>query len=116
MKWIIAIIGGVISAVTCLIPLLVTDGNYTDNQIVLSASGLTMGSGLLALSYGLSKQKYWYILFPISSLLLFYSFCYLYDYYLDFNNNFKSIHFVFVLFCGTIITLLICIFFKLRQR
>ena len=86
MKGIIVIIGGVISAVTCLMPLYYTDG-FTELQSIIYSIGITFGSGLIGLSYSLNLNKYWFLLLPISVLLLFYSFCYLYDYFLDFENR-----------------------------
>lgn len=116
MNGIIAIVGGLVGAATCLIPLVNGDDSYTDNEVILNAVGYTLSAGLVLLSYSLTKNRYWYITLPISVLLMLYGFCYLYDHYLDSLNKFNTTHFAITILFATLSTLIICVYYKLQQR
>lgn len=117
MKTIISIIGGVLCAVACSIPLLVKNGDFTSIQKNLYSIGLATGSGLILLMQGLDKKnKFWMVFISLSVLLLFYSFVWFFDKLFDFNNETKTYWYGFIVYGATIITFITCLLIKLRQK
>lgn len=109
------IIGGLLCAVVGFIPIVNKTGSYSDVEIVLNASGLYIGSGLVVLGASFDS-KHWPFLRTISVLLISFGIIWLYDNYIDLNNTIHTYHYTVIIFLVTVITLILCLYLKLRRN
>jgi hypothetical protein len=110
MKDTLKIIGGLVCAVTCLIPLINKSDEYSMLEIVLNATGYTIGSGLVLLGASLDS-KYMPFLRTISVLLFSFGLMFIYDNFIDLADKIHTYDYV-------LITLTLCLLYRrpLRQR
>lgn len=117
MKDLLKILGGVICAVTCLIPFINGTGDYNTLEIITWSIGMSTGVGLVLLSNGLDfNEKGWFIFLPLSMLMFCYSIAFWYDNYRDIHDKLHSIHYIRVIIIITVVTLVICVYYQLRRK
>jgi len=109
------IIGGVLCAVTGLVPIIHITGEYSEIERVLNASGLYLGSGLIILGASIGS-KIWPYLRTISALIFSFSITFFYDKFIDITDKIHTYHYAIFILIVTILTLIICLYYKLRQR
>lgn len=115
MKDRLIILGGLVCAVTCLIPIINKSGEYSEIEILLNSSGQYLGSGLVILGSSI-KSRHWPYLRTIAVLLLSLGTIWLYDNLIDVGNKIHTYHYTVIIGLITLITLTVCLFIKLRRH
>lgn len=116
MKDKLIIIGGLVCAGTCIIPIINKSGDYSMLEIVINSAGQYIGSGIAILGSSFYAKKNWPYLRTISAVLISIGFIWIYDNFLDLSDEVHTYHYTVILGIITITTLSICLLIRLRRR